>query len=141
MNKNTDLILLYDGICGFCNSTVQLIIRHDTKKTIRFAAIQSQFAAELFERYPYLEEIDSLILIEAFDTLQERILVRSAGALTVARYLGGWWSVFLIGYIIPFSVRDWFYDIFAKYRYRFFGKYDSCRVPPLEIRQRFIDHS
>ncbi|MDP1676369.1 MAG: DCC1-like thiol-disulfide oxidoreductase family protein [Bacteroidota bacterium] len=141
MKSETDLILLYDGICGFCNSTVQLIIKHDRKGTIRFAAIQSQFAKSLFERHTYLKEIDSLILIKSFNSPTEKVFIRSSGALVIARYLSGWWTLFLIGYIIPSTVRDWFYDIFAKYRYRLFGKFDSCLIPPSEIRSRFIDIS
>jgi len=137
--NNKKYILLYDGICGFCNSTVQLIIKHDQKETIQFAAIQSSFAKSIFERYPYLKEIDSLILIEACNSPKEKIYIRSSGALIIARYLNGAWSLFLIGYIIPSAFRDWIYDIFAKYRYRLFGKYDSCPLPPEKVRSRFID--
>lgn len=141
MTKANDLILLYDGVCGFCNSTVQLIIKHDSKRTIKFAAIQSPFAMLLFERYPTLKEIDSLILIESFNSPTEKVFIRSIGALVIAQYLGGWWNLFLIGSIVPSIIRDWLYNIFAKYRYQFFGKYESCLLPPPEIRSRFIDLS
>lgn len=137
--QNKEYVLLYDGICGFCNSTVQLIIKYDTKKTLRFAAIQSKFARSLFERNPYLKEIDSLILVESINTPDEKIYIRSSGALKVASYLGGWWNIFQIGNLIPSFVRDWMYDSFAKYRYRLFGKYDSCLLPPPEVRSRFIE--
>lgn len=141
MSNHNELILLYDGVCGFCNSTVQLIINHDKKKTIRFAALQSTFAASLFDRHPNLKEIDSLIVIESLNAPTEKIFIRSTGAMIIARYLGGWWTVFLIGYCIPSRLRDRFYDIFSKYRYRLFGKYDSCLLPPPEVRSRFIDIS
>ncbi len=132
-------ILLYDGVCGFCNSTVQLIIKHDRNRTMRFAALQSTFAASLMERHPFLKTIDSLILIEQKEDAAEVIHIRSSGALVVAGYLGGWWKIFLIARIIPAPVRDIVYDLFARYRYRFFGKYDSCLLPPPEVRSRFID--
>lgn len=132
-------ILLYDGVCGFCNGTVQLIIKHDRRKTMQFAALQSSYAASLMERSPYLKTIDSLILIDHSDTSQEVIHIRSNGALIVAQYLGGWWTLFLIARIIPTPLRDYVYDLFARYRYRFFGKYDSCLLPPPEVRSRFID--
>jgi predicted DCC family thiol-disulfide oxidoreductase YuxK len=141
MKSNNDLILFYDGVCGFCNSTVQLIINHDKKGTIRFAAILSSFAKLLFERHPYLKKIDSLILIESFNSPSEKIYIRSSGALIIARYLSGWWTLFLAGYIVPSIIRDRFYDIFAQYRYRLFGKYDFCPLSPPEIRSRFIDIS
>ena len=137
MGKN--YILLYDGVCGFCNSTVQLIIKHDKKKTMRFAAIQSAFAQQVFERHLFLKEIDSLILIDQTDSLNEQILIRSTGALIVAEYLGSGWNMFRIAWIIPPPLRDYAYDLFAKYRYPLFGKYDSCLLPPAEVRSRFID--
>ncbi|MFA5834986.1 MAG: DCC1-like thiol-disulfide oxidoreductase family protein [Bacteroidota bacterium] len=137
MGKN--YILLYDGVCGFCNSTIQLIIKHDKKKTMRFAAIQSAFAQQVFERHPILKEIDSLILIDQTDSLNEQIHIRSTGALFVAEYLGSGWNMFRIAWIIPPPLRDYAYDLFAKYRYSLFGKYDSCLLPPAEVRSRFID--
>ncbi len=141
MESERDLILLYDGVCGFCNSTIQLIIKHNRKQIIRFAPIQSPFAKSVCERYPILKEIDSLVLIESFNSPTEKIFTRSTGALVIARYLGGWRIFFLIGYIIPSTARDWLYDIFAKYRYHLFGTYDSCLLPPPEIRSRFIEVS
>ena len=137
--NDRSVVLLYDGVCGFCNGTVQLIIRHDRKRTLRFAALQSSFAASLMERHPFLKDIDSLILVEQAGTPDEIIHIRSSGALHVARYLGGWWSLFLAARIIPAPIRDSIYDLFAKYRYRFFGKYDSCLLPPPEVRSRFIE--
>lgn len=136
---NKEYILLYDGVCGFCNSTVQLIIANDRKKTMRFSAIQSFFSTFVFERHPFLKEIDSLILLEGINTPEEKVYIRSTGALRVAQYLGGWWNFFRIFVIIPPSIRDRMYDLFARYRYRFFGKYDSCLLPPQDVRSRFID--
>lgn len=137
--NGTDYILLYDGVCGFCNGTVQLIIRHDRKRTMKFAALQGTFAAEVMERHPFLKHIDSLILVEHAGTPDETIHIRSNGALIVAGYLGGWWSVFLAARIIPRPIRDFVYDRIAGFRYHLFGKYDSCLLPPREVRSRFID--
>jgi len=69
----------------------------------------------------------------------ERVFVRSDAALHVAAYLGGLWKLFLAGRIVPRPLRDWMYDLVARYRYRFFGKYDSCMLPPPEVRSRFLD--
>jgi len=141
MESKNDLTLLYDGECVFCNSTVQLILHHDKKGTMRFAAIQNSFAALFFEHHPTLKIIDSLVVIESINSPAEKISIRSTGALVIARYLEGWWNLFLIGYIVPTAVRDWFYDILAKYRYRLFGKYDSCLLPSSDVRSRFLDIS
>ena len=133
-------ILLYDGLCGFCNKSVQLILTHDKRKTMLFAALQSSYARSILTRHPELEDIDSLILVEPYsDSTGERISIRSGAALRVAEYLGGPWKLALAAYIIPRPIRDYLYDQFAKRRYRWFGKYESCRLPSLEERARFLD--
>lgn len=138
MNERS-YVLLYDGVCGFCNGTVQLIIRHDRTKTMQFAALQSSFAASLMERHPFLKEVDSLILVKNAGTASESLHIRSNGALAVAHYLGGWWRLFLAARIFPLPFRDAVYDLIARHRYRFFGRYDSCLLPPPEVRSRFIE--
>ena len=90
-------------------------------------------------RHPELKNIDSLVLIERTPEGDERVSYRSTGALRMASYLGGMWRLFLIGYIIPRPVRDFIYDLIARYRYKLFGKYDSCAIPSPEIRSRFLD--
>lgn len=133
-------VLLYDGLCGFCNKTIQLILRYDKRKTMLFAALQSDNGKAILARHPELEGLDSLVFVEPLAGLhQERVFVRSDGALQVASYLGGFWKLALAGYIIPRSIRDYLYDQFAKRRYRWFGKYDSCPLPPPDVRDRFLD--
>lgn len=133
-------VLLYDGVCGFCNKSVQQIIKHDGRGVLRFAALQSDFGRRVVERHPELRGIDSMVLLERLPaTGGERVSVRSAAALGVAAYLGGFWKLFLALRIVPAPLRDYFYDLFARYRYRLFGKYDSCMLPPPEVRSRFID--
>jgi predicted DCC family thiol-disulfide oxidoreductase YuxK len=135
-----ELVLLYDGVCGFCNRSVQTIIRHDRRREMRFAALQSQYGKAVVARHPELQNVDSLVLVEKADGA-ERVFTHSAGALRVAAYLGGWWKLFLAAYIIPRPVRDFFYNLFARYRYRLFGKYDSCPIPSPEVRSRFVDNA
>ena len=135
-----DQVLLYDGVCGFCNSAVQMILRHDRRRTLRFAALQSDYGAAVKVRHPELNNVDSVVLVErAPDTDEERIFIRSDAALRIVAYLGGWWKLLLVFRILPRSVRDLFYDLFARYRYRLFGKYDSCLVPSPDVRARFIN--
>lgn len=119
------LVLLYDGVCGFCNRTVQTVIAADRKGTLRFAALQSEFGQAVLARHPELKNVDSVILVKTEADGAERVFIRSTAALEVARYLGGLWSLLLAGYVVPTPLRDFFYDLFAKYRYTLFGKYDS----------------
>ena len=131
-------VLLYDGVCGFCNKSVQMILDHDRKGSMRFAALQSGYGQGVIERHPELRGVDSVVYVERTPG-GERVHVRSDASLGVAAYLGGAWKLFLAARVIPAPVRDFFYNLVARYRYRFFGKYDSCLLPPPEVRARFID--
>ncbi len=132
-------VLLYDGVCGFCNRSVQLIIGRDRKGSMRFAALQSDYGLSVVARHPELRGVDSVVFVEAAPGGGERVYVRSDAALKVASYLGGFWRLFLAAKVVPRRVRDYLYDLFARNRYRVFGKYDSCMLPPPEVRSRFLD--
>jgi predicted DCC family thiol-disulfide oxidoreductase YuxK len=132
-------VLLYDGVCGFCNKSVQLILAHDRRKTLRFAALQSDYAQAVVRRHPELAGVDSVVLVEPRPAGGERVHVRSDAALRIASYLGGFWRLFLAARLVPAPVRNFFYDLVARHRYKFFGRYDTCLLPPPEVRSRFID--
>jgi predicted DCC family thiol-disulfide oxidoreductase YuxK len=134
-----DLILLYDGVCGFCNWTVQFVIARDRRGLMMFAPLQSEYGKAVKMRHPSLEHVDSLVLVKRSARGEESVFIKSDGALQVASYLGGFWKLLLALYIIPRPVRDFFYSLFAKYRYRLFGKHDSCLMPDGSIRSRFLD--
>jgi predicted DCC family thiol-disulfide oxidoreductase YuxK len=131
-------VLLYDGVCGFCNKTVQVILDRDRKGTMKFAALQSDYARSIVERHPSLRGVDSVVYVEGSEG-SERVYVRSDAALKVVSYLGGLWKILLAAYILPKPVRDYFYDLFARNRYRLFGRHDACLLPPPEVRSRFLD--
>ena len=131
-------VLLYDGVCGFCNKSVQMILDHDRRGEMRFAALQSDYGLDVVGRHPELRGVDSVVYVEK-TAGGERIFVRSDAALKVAAYLGGFWKLFLAARVMPRRLRDYFYDLFARNRYRLFGRYDSCMLPPPEVRSRFLD--
>ena len=131
---------MYDGLCGFCNGTVRFILEHDHGGTMRFATLQGDFARGVIARHPEVATVDSLILVERDSATDvENVYARSAGALRVARYLGGPWTIARALAIVPPFLRDWAYDVFARFRYRVFGRYSSCPIPSPEQRGRFID--
>jgi predicted DCC family thiol-disulfide oxidoreductase YuxK len=133
-------VLLYDGVCGFCNKSVQMLLRHDHRGTLRFAALQSAYGEAVRARHPELNGVDSVVLVEPSpETGEERVFIRSDAALRVIAYLGGWWKLLLVFRFVPRAVRDFLYDTFARYRYRLFGKHDSCQLPSPDVRSRFID--
>jgi predicted DCC family thiol-disulfide oxidoreductase YuxK len=132
-------VLLYDGLCGFCDGTVQFILRHDRRKTLRFATLQGDYARDVIARHPEVAGVDSLILVDHDESGTERVHCRSSGALRVARYLGGPWHLARATAIVPRFIRDLAYDGFARIRYRVFGRYTSCPIPTPQQRARFID--
>ena len=140
--KHQAPVLLYDGVCGFCNGAVQTILRHDRRGTLRFAALQSDYGRAALARHPELAGVDSVVFLEASpETGGERVSVRSEAGLRVASYMGGAWKIFLVGRLLPRGVRDYLYDLFARHRYKLFGRHDACMLPPPEVRARFIDSS
>ncbi|MEZ4416541.1 MAG: DCC1-like thiol-disulfide oxidoreductase family protein [Gemmatimonadota bacterium] len=133
-------ILLFDGLCGFCDGTVRFVLARDRSGSVRFAPLQGTFAASVLERHPELRDVDSLVLVESSANGQEeRVWVRSEGAIRLALHLGGVWRLAGLLRVLPRGLRDRLYDGFARNRYRWFTRYESCRVPDAAVRPRFLD--
>ncbi|MCC6452581.1 MAG: thiol-disulfide oxidoreductase DCC family protein [Acidobacteria bacterium] len=126
-------IVLFDGVCNFCDASVNFIISRDRAGVFRFAPLQSVAGRELIEKYSIPADVDSVILID-----NDRAFIHSDAALRIAQRLGGVWKLLSLFRIVPRSIRDWGYKLFAKNRYRLFGKKDSCMMPTPEIRERFL---
>jgi predicted DCC family thiol-disulfide oxidoreductase YuxK len=135
---STAPVLLYDVACGFCAESVQTVLRHDSRRVVRFAPLGGVYGAGLVARHPELQSVDSMIWVEPEPDRSERVFVRSAAALRLAAYLGGVWRVLLLGYLLPPSARDALYDFVARHRHRLAGRQDSCIVVPPELRSRFL---
>lgn len=133
-------VLLFDGLCNFCDSTVQFILARDRSETLQFAPLQGEFARAVLERHPGLASIDSIVLVRTDQNGTERVMVRSAAALALARYLGGFWRLLgAFASLMPRMVRDSLYDALAKRRIGLFGRRDACRLPSAAERGRFLD--
>jgi len=130
-------ILLFDGLCGFCNRAVQFILRRDPGGTLMFAPLQGPTATAILDRNPALREIDSLVLWEKTGD-EETTSVRSEAVIRVGRYLGGFWRTAVLLRVLPRPIRDWAYAVFARNRYRFFDQYEACPIPPPEAQERFL---
>lgn len=126
-------IVLFDGVCNFCDASVNFIISRDRAGVFRFAPLQSDAGRELIEKYSIPADVDSVILID-----NDRTFIHSDAALRIAQKLGGVWKLLSLFRIVPRPIRDWGYKLFAKNRYRLFGKKDSCMMPAPEIRERFL---
>ena len=138
---NAGPIILYDGVCGLCNRLVQFLLRHDKRGRLRYASLQSDFAEKVLNRHGIdAKDLDTLHVVEHYDDPEERVWQRSDAVLRAARELGGIWRVLAtVGRAVPRPLRDLFYRLVARNRYRVFGKYDTCMLPDPNQRSRFLD--
>lgn len=129
-------VLLFDGVCNFCNGTVNFIIKRDKENIFKFAPLQSPEAHELLNgKIEEKNRLQSLVLLE-----NEKIYTRSTAALRILRHLPGMWPLLYGFIIIPAFIRNIFYNIIAKYRYRWFGKRDKCMIPTPEVQSKFLSN-
>ena len=131
-------IVLYDGLCGFCDASVRWILRSDRAGRFRFAALQGTTAAAVLARHPALPApLDSLLLIEEADG-QERVYWRSAAVLRICAGLPGCWRALSWLGALPRPLTDLGYRGLARLRYRVWGRRSSCRIPSEAERARFL---
>jgi predicted DCC family thiol-disulfide oxidoreductase YuxK len=134
MTINYKGIILFDGVCHFCQGSVQFIIKRDDKAYFHFASLQSEIGQKLVGEFGVPNNINSVVLLE-----NERFYTKSAAALRICGHLNRFWPIFKIFMIFPAPLRDFFYDFIAKNRYKWFGKSDACMLPSPAIRKRFLE--
>lgn len=127
-------IIFFDGVCGMCNSFVDLILRLDRKQTFLFAPLQGETARELLPPLPKDAMEWSMIYLDEAGLHDE-----SDASLEVYRRLGGLWRVLGFLRYVPRLIRNPVYRVIARNRYRWFGKKETCRIPSKEERERFLD--
>lgn len=131
---NDTSIILFDGVCNFCNSSVNKIIKHDKKNKFKFAALQSETGKKLLEKYSIdSTKIDSIILIE-----DDVAFIKSTAILKISKQMNGLYPLAYGFIIIPAFIRNIVYDFIARNRYKWFGKKDSCMIPTEEVKSKFI---
>jgi predicted DCC family thiol-disulfide oxidoreductase YuxK len=122
-------------VCNLCNCAVKCIIRIDKKERIRFAPIQSVPGQSLLKK----SSIDSNVIDSVVYLSGGRVFLKSSAVLHLLKDIGGAWKILFGFIIIPRFIRDFFYDLIAKSRYRVFGKRESCMLPSDEIKRRFLE--
>ena len=128
-------LILFDGVCNFCNSAVNFTIKRDKQALIQFVPLQSEKGRLFLRQYNLpTEEMRSFVFIE-----DGKVYTRSTAALRVCRYLKGLWPACYGLIIVPKFIRDGIYNWIAKHRYKWFGKKDQCMVPTPEVRSRFLN--
>lgn len=125
-------LILFDGVCNFCNSSINFILKNDTNNRFKFASIQSDTGKLYIEKYQ-LQELDSIIVIT-----HNKALIKSDAFLHILSKLGRIYSVSKIFKLVPLKIRNAVYDFIAQNRYKWFGKSNTCRIPTSEERSKFI---
>lgn len=129
-------MIFFDGVCNLCNHSVQFVIKRDQHDYFRFAALQTEAAkAQLtaLNSVPHQAELNTIILLE-----NGKVYDRSTAALRIARKLSGLWPLLYGFIIIPRFIRDFFYQLISKNRYRIWGKQESCMVPSAALKSKFL---
>ncbi|WP_316822876.1 DUF393 domain-containing protein [Pedobacter gandavensis] len=166
MNENREHgLIFFDGICNLCNHTVQFIIKRDKYDYFRFAALQSDAAKEWLktvnielenteslsrnelngdpEQEQTVQYLNSEVLDqEKLNTImlheQGKTYYRSTAALRILRKLNGFWPLLYALIIIPPFIRDFFYRLISRNRYRIWGKQEHCMVPDADLVSKFL---
>jgi len=134
ITREEKILVLFDGVCNLCNSSVQFIIKRDTKGKFTFTSLQSRKGQEYLKRFGLnTNAFYSLIVIEG-----NKVYDKSDAALKIVRYLDGLWPVLVVFSVIPRPIRNFFYNLVSKNRYKLFGKQDQCMIPTPELKARFI---
>lgn len=134
LNENQiESIVFFDGVCGLCNSTVDFLMNKDTENRLKFAPIQGQTAEQRLN--PSDRDLNSIVFLQ-----DGRTWKRSSAIVRILKTLPQPWR--LLGsclWLIPKPIRDFSYSLVARWRYRFFGKHESCRMPTDEDRAKLLD--
>jgi predicted DCC family thiol-disulfide oxidoreductase YuxK len=127
-------VILFDGVCNFCNSSVQFVIKRDPKQQFRFASLQSEFGQQMLAQHQLPQnDFNSFILLQ-----EGNIYTKSTAALKVAKQLSGLWPMLYGFIIIPPFIRNAVYGFIAQNRYRWFGKREACMLPSPQQRNLFL---
>lgn len=127
-------VVIFDGVCLFCNAAVNFIIKRDKKAVFLFCPMQTQLATDLMQHYKVKPaSSDTIYLFK-----HGQCYTYSSAALEISKSLSGFWFLFTILALLPKSWRDYGYKVFAKRRYQWFGKTKQCILPTADTKSRFI---
>ena len=127
---DTHPIVVFDGVCVLCSSSIQFILRHDRASRFRFLVAQSALGQALYRHYGLpAEDFDTVLVID-----EGRLYTRLDAAAAVLRRLPMPWPLLSFVRGLP----DTLYDVVAKRRYRWFGRNEACLMPSPELRSRFL---
>ena len=129
-------LILFDGVCKLCNSSVQFVIKHDKKDKFLFTALQSNVGKKIIQEFNIdTSKTDSILLYSP----DKGLSLRSTAALNIAKQLRFPINSLIIFMAVPNFIRNWIYDLIARNRYKWYGKMDDCMIPTEELRKKFLE--
>jgi predicted DCC family thiol-disulfide oxidoreductase YuxK len=132
-------LLLFDGDCGLCASLVQFVLARDPDGIFHFASLSSPYGRSTVTRYGDADDSSTMYVVADYRTPAARPLNRSRAALFVLRILGWPWKAATLFGVLPTTILDRLYDLFARNRYRILSRREQCFMPRAEWRDRFAD--
>jgi len=135
LGYNKDIIL-FDGVCNFCNSYINYVIAHDKANRFAFAPLQSHTATRMSARFQTdFKELNSVVVIHG-----DEVYTHSAAVIHIVKNLSTiWLPLAYLSYLVPPFIRNRLYTAFANKRYTLFGQSESCRVPSIQVRNKFLN--
>lgn len=134
--KNKQLIL-FDGVCNLCNSSVLFVIKRDKKNNFLFAPLQSDVGKTILDQFKVdTDKTDSILL---YNPETNTLDYKSSAAILVAKHLNLPYNLMSIFFIVPAFIRNWVYDYIAKNRYKWFGKKEACMIPTPDLKSKFLE--
>lgn len=129
-------LILFDGVCNLCNSSVLYVIKRDKNDKFLFAPLQSIVGEEIISQFNIdTEKTDSILLYNPQSNL---IKYKSSAALHIAKHLGFPSNLMVAFFIVPTFIRNWVYNYVANNRYKWYGKKETCMIPTPELKSKFI---
>ena len=134
--RETPCLVLFDGVCNFCNGFINFLMHRNPQGTLYFVASQSEAGRKVMERHGISkEEVGQTV----FAIEGHRKFSRSTAVLRIVAHMMAPWRLLSHLAIIPRPLRDAVYNQVSARRYRIFGKADACRIPTPEERSRFLE--
>ena len=135
MKEEIDKVVYFDGVCGLCDWSVNLLVKMDTQKNLKFSSLQGKSGQILLS--------DLKIDLNEFSTVlfkvNDQVYTKSTAVFKIIQSIGGFFKILLIFNLLPTRFNDWLYVKVAKYRYKYFGKLDKCDISKFNTPGQFID--
>ena len=135
MKENIERIVFYDGVCGLCDRFVELLVKFDKNKKLKFSSLQGKSGRILLNKLNLdLEEFDTVLF-----KVNDQVYTKSTAVFKIINSIGGIIKLFLVFNLLPRRFNDWIYSKIAKNRFKIFGKLDKCDISKFNKPGQFIE--